>query len=627
MSENENINYNFKKPKALLLDLKKIKNFIINKEKKWTDKINKVPTGKLSSAHNFLHYLALRQIDLRKIQNTLSSYGLSSLGRSESHVLNNLNEVIHRLEATLGKTKAKKHKKKLNFISATESEMILAKNSSNIFGAKHPSRNAYIMVTASDAEEWTSLHCEKLIKSGMNLTRINCAHGNAEDWLQIINNVKMAARKNKKNVKILMDLAGPKIRTLPIWEEEPFEIFKPKKNKLEEVTAPALIPLIPLATEEQNKGQNSSTKTSCLILPNEWLSQFKVGDTIKLKDSRGKKRKIRIEIQDSKFIGVSDKKICLCQWLILHWYRKKKKMATYHLQQMNAKESKINISEGTGIFLTSKNISTLESVHYKNEEYFSVGCSIPEILSAAEKGHRIIFDDGKIHTVVIDKSMHGLYLKTMAVKGQSASLKGEKGINFPDTQLPIPGFTPEDKKNLPFVLKHADMVGLSFVQEDKDIKLIQDLIHKSKRTSKSKNFGIVVKIETSASIQNLSKIILQSLQSPAVAIMIARGDLAVECGFERLAELQEETLCFCEAAHIPVIWATQVLEGLVKDGIPSRAEITDAAMSARAECVMLNKGPFILKGIKTLDDILKRMESHQHKRSQLYRPLHIATKI
>lgn len=70
------------------------------------------------------------------------------------------------------------------------------------------------------------------------------------------------------------------------------------------------------------------------------------------------------------------------------------------------------------------------------------------------------------------------------------------------------------------------------------------------------------------------------MRSPSAGVMIARGDLAVECGFERLAEVQEEILWMAEASHTPVIWATQVLENLAKDGIPSRAEITDAAMGS-----------------------------------------------
>ena len=76
--------------------------------------------------------------------------------------------------------------------------------------------------------------------------------------------------------------------------------------------------------------------------------------------------------------------------------------------------------------------------------------------------------------------------------------------------------------------------------------------------------------------------------------MIARGDLAVEIGFERMSEVQEEILWISEAAHAPVIWATQVLETLNKSGIATRSEITDAAHAAMAECVMLNKGSHII---------------------------------
>src|SRR5262249_55279574 len=109
-----------------------------------------------------------------------------------------------------------------------------------------------------------------------------------------------------------------------------------------------------------------------------------------------------------------------------------------------------------------------------------------------------------------------------------------------------------------------------------------------------------------------------------VAAMIARGDLAVECGYERLAEMQEEILWVAEAAHVPVVWATAVLDSLAKSGIPSRAEITDAAMAERAECVMLKKGPFVGEAIRLLDDVLRRMEAHQRKKTPAMRALGIS---
>ena len=88
-----------------------------------------------------------------------------------------------------------------------------------------------------------------------------------------------------------------------------------------------------------------------------------------------------------------------------------------------------------------------------------------------------------------------------------------------------------------------------------------------------------------------------------------------------MAEMQEEILWLCEAAQVPVIWATQVLEGLAKEGVPTRAEVTDAAMANRAECVMLNKGLHILDAIHMLDNVLTRMAGHQHKKTPQLRAL------
>lgn len=89
----------------------------------------------------------------------------------------------------------------------------------------------------------------------------------------------------------------------------------------------------------------------------------------------------------------------------------------------------------------------------------------------------------------------------------------------------------------------------------------------------------------------------------------------------RLPEIQEELLWLCEAAHVPVIWATQVLEGFVKNGIPTRAEMTDAAMGNRAECVMLNKGPYLADAVNVLGRVLSRMQDHQYKKTPQLRAL------
>jgi len=103
--------------------------------------------------------------------------------------------------------------------------------------------------------------------------------------------------------------------------------------------------------------------------------------------------------------------------------------------------------------------------------------------------------------------------------------------------------------------------------------------------------------------------------------MAARGNLAMEMDFKRMGEVQEEILWLCETAHVPVVWATQVLESLAKKGVPSQAEMTDAAMSRRVECVMLNKGPYIVEAARFLNGLLQRMEEDRQKKRARLRKL------
>ena len=187
----------------------------------------------------------------------------------------------------------------------------------------------------------------------------------------------------------------------------------------------------------------------------------------------------------------------------------------------------------------------------------------------------------------------------------------------------MPALTPKDLSDLRFVASRADIVGYSFVRTESDVRELQNHL----ATLRRPDLGLILKIETRRAFENLPALLLAAMRSPASGVMIARGDLAVECGYERLAEVQEEILWMAEASHTPVIWATQVLERLAKDGIPSRAEITDAAMGERAECVMLNKGPYILDAVRALDNILTRMQTHQRKKSAMLRQLGIADRF
>jgi len=251
---------------------------------------------------------------------------------------------------------------------------------------------------------------------------------------------------------------------------------------------------------------------------------------------------------------------------------------------------------------------------------FQASCAMPEVLRQVPSGARVSIKDGLIVGHVEDVRPEGLLVLVERTPPDGQPLEPEKGINFPGTSLDVSPLLAEDLGDLDFVAEHADMVGYSFVQRKEDIEWLQAELQK--RRHGRPPLGIVAKIETQLAFKNLPEMIVQAAGTNPFAVMIARGDLAVEIGYERLSEVQEEILWVCEAAHVPVIWATQVLESLVKRGMPSRGEFTDAAMGNRAECVMLNKGPYVTEGIAVLDNVLRRMEAHMTKKSPQLRALH-----
>ena len=286
-------------------------------------------------------------------------------------------------------------------------------------------------------------------------------------------------------------------------------------------------------------------------------------------------------------------------------------------------KSWIPIRQKEHIILTKR--ETLGKVSKFNKDQLQikkaeVGVSMPEIIDQAKIGDIVLFDDGMIKCTIIDKRMDELELEINDC--YKSKLASYKGINLPNTKLELPALTDEDLKNLPFVCQYADIMGYSFVRTGADVKALYVALAENN----NETLGVVFKIENKEAFENLPDILFEGMRRNNIGVMIARGDLAVEMGFERISEVQNEILWLCEAAHVPVIWATQVLENLAKTGIPTRAEISDAAQSAQAECVMLNKGPHINQAIRILKNILKRMGEHSYKKKNELRALKVSDK-
>lgn len=256
----------------------------------------------------------------------------------------------------------------------------------------------------------------------------------------------------------------------------------------------------------------------------------------------------------------------------------------------------------------------------------AIRCTIPEIIDYLAEGEPVIIDDGHIECVVAERMDDGVILSvTRVVRERGILLRPEKGINFPGLDYRVPLLSHRDEQILDFICKYADVIGCSFVRDREDIALLREEINK--RLPAPDSMPIIIKIETLDSMRVLPEILVAAASHVPTAVMIARGDLAVEVGYERLSEYQEEILWICEAAHVPVIWATQVAETMVQTGIPTRAEVSDITLAAKSECIMLNKGEHINEAVLLVGDILTKFEKHVYKKTAILRKLSIASEM
>lgn len=281
----------------------------------------------------------------------------------------------------------------------------------------------------------------------------------------------------------------------------------------------------------------------------------------------------------------------------------------------------VPVKNGEHIILTKRKTSGKKSGWNEEEGFLEnteIGVMLDAVIDDAQVGDSVLFDDGMIKSEVVAKREEELEL--LITECYKTKLGSQKGINLPNTKLNLPALTEKDTEILPFVCQHADIIGYSFVRTGDDVEQLYSELEKHD----AKQVGVVFKIENKEAFENLPEILVKGMERNNIGVMIARGDLAVEIGFERISEVQNQILWLCEAAHVPVIWATQVLENLAKTGIPTRAEISDAAQAAQAECVMLNKGPNINNAIQVLKDILIRMEGHSLKKKNELRALNVA---
>jgi pyruvate kinase len=591
--------------------LTEIRQALADSEESLQEKLKDIYPGHLKSARNLAHYLALRHRDIRPLQQELAELGLSSLGRAEAHVMATLDAVLEAIHG-IAKRTWRDAPRALEF---HEGNKLLREHTEALLGPAPAHRGVRIMVTMPSEAASDYPLVRELVARGMDCMRINCSYDGPEQWVAMAEHLKRARRDVGRECRISMDLAGPKLRVGQIQPGPEVIKIRPRRDAYGKVVATARI----LLTAHGTSAISSHPDVVSIPIAAGSLASLRAGDRIEFVDTRGSSRRmlvkgrlgdaIELECNRSAYLASGMELRCTGQ-----------ASGTLRIGSLPALDQPIVLQPGDEIILS--NCVTIGrgpafDADGRVLHPATVNCTIPEILHDIKAGEAIWFDDGKIGGVIkrIDDGEAQIEITHTSATG--AKLRGNKGINLPDSSLSIASLTQKDLQDLSVVAAHADIVGMSFVREAGDVEMLQDHLLGLGRP----DIGILLKIETRKAFDNLPQLVLAAMRRPAAGVMIARGDLAVECGYERTAEIQEEILWVCEAAHMPVVWATQVLETLAKTGFPSRAEITDAAMGQRAECVMLNKGPYLCEAVATLNDILRRMQDHQVKKSALLRQL------
>ncbi|CAM2783829.1 pyruvate kinase [Corynebacterium jeikeium] len=583
----------------------------------WYPEIRATAPTHFVGARNLVHYTTLRTSDRRGLQGNLESLGATRLSTAEPAVKARLQAAHNVVSALDGRSPQFAEEDVADAIVGADE--LLEQHTEALFGTEAlPGDSSYIMVTLPIEAAYDQELVARLVDSGMELARINCAHDGPEVWKRMIDNVRAAGKAAGRYIPISMDLAGPKIRTGRIAPGPAVVRVRVQRDDAGTVIQPCRLWMIPEDQElaEAPMAENTLGRPIVSVhVSREFFDALEVGETVRVVDARGKKRKLGVIKKDSEGALAEGQQNIYLQ-LGAELKTEKAKTAVGAVPQVL---QKLRPQTGDRIVLTSADVVCDPQAGGIPK----ISCTLPEAVRALEVGQQVLFDDGAIAAKVVEireaedtespEAPEDTVEAELLVTRGGAKLAEYKGINLPDTELPLPSLTEEDEAALAFVAEHADMAAVSFIRTREDVAYVLEKF----RELGADDLGLVLKIETIPAFENLTTILLEGMQHAKLGVMLARGDLAVEMGFARMAEVPGQVMAMVEAAHVPLIIGTQVLESMAKSGLPTRAEITDVAWALRAECIMLNKGPHIPEAIAILREIGVKMDRSQRKNRML----------
>lgn len=579
---------------GLIDELDALRALMLEVETRLLPRLGDLDPAALASARNLAHWLAMRAFDPRRIEARLASIGLASPQRGRSQPLVSLDKLLALLHLLADRDEGTRASMDAPACESAPCGTRRARAEA-LFGSPSGRARVPIMVTLPRAAAVDDALVRDLVLGGMDLARIDCAHDTAGEWAALAARVRRVAAANGRAVKVLMELAGPRPRTGPIAAGPVVLKLKPVRDALGSVVTPVRLGLRAAGAQAAVPGATAHAGVDAA-----WLAALEIAEHIDLVDARGTARRLTVLGRCDRGVLVEGTRtLYLTPETRFRLQRRGQEARETALCDLPTAQGRLLLRRGDTLRLVrhGHGHDASDGSARRRVAVATVACTVPEALDAVRKGERVWFDRARIGSIVRRTTAKGVEVEITDAAEEGSWLGGDTGIDLPDTRLDLPALTPRDVEDLAVVAKHADLVGLSFAQGAADVKRLRRHLHRLG----ANELGIVLRLETRRGFEQLPQLLFAALACRAAAVWVARDDLALACGFERVAERQEEIVSACEAARIPLVWAPQGPESRTRAGLLSLAEVADAALDVGAACVVLDKGPRLLDALRVFN--------------------------
>ena len=466
----------------IVADLERLEDAMARSEARHHEEIAAVHPAHHADAVNLVHYVALRQSDVRSLQRRLGARGLSSLGRCEPHALATLESV----RAELDRSSSRRVPVSLDFEAGRAA---LDRNTDALFGERPRGRVPHVMVTLPTEAASDYPLVRHLVASGMDVARINGAHDGPAIWEQMTRHVRRAADEEARPCRISMDLPGPKLRTGPLATGPRAQRIRPRRDQRGVPVTAAIVTLVAGVLPP-------GAPPGALPVDPEWLGRRRAGDEIDLTDTRGSHRRLRVvgcqeqratvEVWDTTYLETGSELRCGTDCTSVGTIPA---LPEYHV-----------LCAGDRLRLT-RDLEPAAPWRHGQPGMARIGCTLAAVFDVITPGQQVVLDDGKLAGVVesVDGGEAVIRIETAGPMG--SKLRAERGVNLPETEMALEVVTELDLPLLQVAAAHADMVALSFVRGEHDIDTMRSYLVRAG----AEHLGLVLKIETEDSVRTTAR--------------------------------------------------------------------------------------------------------------------------